>query len=159
MNTRSTLFEVRSDDQLRREAVADNERHIHEALLGRGPWELRERQRRLLEALRGRQGRLQAMPISDLVARLGSNPRAIKADVRELVVCFGLPIVASRDGETGGYYFAVSADERFAGSEDYVKEAIKLLRRAASVRNESDMQTLLGQVALDLGQTEERPTR
>jgi hypothetical protein len=99
------------------------------------------------------------MPISDLVAKLGADPRTIKADVRELVVTFGLTIVASRDGETGGYYFAVSAEERIAGSADYVKEAVKLLRRAAIICNETDMQILLGQVALNLKLNEERISR
>jgi hypothetical protein len=154
-----TLFELRTDDDLRRDAVADNERHIHEVLLGHGPWALTERQRKILECLRGRQGRLLAMPIGDLVAKLAVDPRSIKADVRELVVTFGLAIVASRDGETGGYYFAVSAEERVAGTADYLKEAVKLIRRAAVIRNETDMQTLLGQVALDLRQAEERVSR
>jgi len=146
----NTLFELRTEDDLRREAVADNERRIHEALIGRGPWELTERQRKILECLRGRQGRLLAMSISELVTKMGAEPRTIKADVRELVVSFGLAIVASRDGETGGYYFAVSAEERIAGSADYVKEAVQLLRRAAIVRNETDMRKLLGQVDLTL---------
>jgi hypothetical protein len=83
-----TLFETRTDADIRREAVADNEQRIHDALMGRGPWPLTERQRKLLEALRGRQGRLLAMPISDLTARLGCDPRSVKADVRELVVAF-----------------------------------------------------------------------
>jgi hypothetical protein len=141
----NSLFELRTDDEMRREAVADNEHRIHEALLGRGPWALTERQRRLLEALRGRQGRLQAISIAELVERVGSAPREIKADMRELVVSFRLPIVASRDGETGGYYFATSAEERMTGSDDYVKEAVKLLQRAAIIRNEPDMLRWLGQ--------------
>ena len=150
-----TLFELRSDADLRRDAIAKNEIRIHDVLLGRGPWELTESQRRLLECLRGRQGRLQAVSINDLVAKLGSEARSIKANVRELVVTFGLPIVASRDSDHGGYYFAVSAEERIAGSANYLQEAVKLIRRAAIVRNEIDMNALLGQVALELRQNEE----
>jgi hypothetical protein len=154
-----TLFELRTDDDLRREAVASNERRIHEVLLGHGPWELTERQRTILECLRGRQGRLLAMSINDLVDKLGVDPRAIKGDVRELVVSFRLPIVASRDADDGGYFFAVTAEERISGTAHYLNEAVKLIRRAAIIRTETDMQTLLGQVALDLNQSEERISR
>ncbi len=146
----NTLFELRSDAEMRRDAVADNELRIHEALIGRGPWELSESQRKLLECLRGRQGRLQARTIEDLMVTLGGNPRSIKADVRELVMSFRLPIVASRDSETGGYFFAVSADERVRYSADYVKEAVALLSRAAIIRNDADMSALLGQVSIEL---------
>jgi predicted transcriptional regulator len=151
----NTLFELRSDNEMRRDAVADNESRIHEALLGHGPWELSESQRKLLEALRGRQGRLQARSIENLMSALGSNPRSIKADVRELVMSFRLPIVASRDGETGGYFFAVSAEERVRYSADYVKEAVALLSRAAIIRNDQDMSALLGQVSIEIGAAKE----
>jgi hypothetical protein len=99
------------------------------------------------------------MPISDLVEKLKTDPRTVKADVRELVVTFHLPIVASRDADDGGYFFAVTAEERISGTADYLKEAVKLIRRAAIIRTETDMQTLLGQVALDLRENEERISR
>jgi hypothetical protein len=155
----NTLFELKTDEELRRDAVAANERRIHEVLTGGGPWQLTERQRKVLECLRGRQGRRFAMPISDLVEKLKTDPRTVKADVRELVVTFHLPIVASRDADDGGYFFAVTAEERISGTADYLKEAVKLIRRAAIIRTETDMQTLLGQVALDLRENEERISR
>lgn len=145
-----TLFEVRSDEELRRDAVADNQRRIHDALMGRGPCELTERQRRLLEWLRGRQGRLQAISIAEIVARVGSGPREIKADVRDLVVTFGLPIVASRDGEAGGYFFAVTAEERISGTADYLKEITALAERVRVIRNLHDLRTLFGQISNEL---------
>jgi hypothetical protein len=143
----NTLFETRTDDEMRREAVADNASRIHDAILGRGAWELSERQRRILELLRGRQGRLLALSIGDLVITLDSDPRSIKADVRELVMSFRLPIVASRDSEAGGYFFATTAEERISGTADYVKEIIALAERVRIIRNLPDLSALWGQLS------------
>jgi hypothetical protein len=145
-----TLFEIRTDDDLRRQAIADNENRVHDVLLGRGPWELTDPQRRLLECLRGRQGRRLAMPITDLTAKLGSDPRSIKADVRELVMSFKLPIVASRDSDCGGYFFATTAEERISGTADYVKEIIALGERVRVIRAVHDLRTLFGQISNNL---------
>jgi len=152
----NTLFELRTEEDLRSEAVAANGNRIHDALMGRGPWELSERQRKLLEALRGRQGRLLALSITELVAKLDADPRSIKADVRELVINFRLPIVASRDGENGGYFFAVTAEERISGTADYVKEIIALAERVRIIRNLADLNTLFGQIAFTAVMDHER---
>jgi len=144
------LFELRSEDEIRQDAIALNRLRVHDVMTGLGPWPLNNRQRRLLEILRVRQGRLQAINIQELVNRMAIAPRQIKADVRELVVTFKLAIVASRDSETGGYFFALTAEERRNGSADYLKEAGKLIRRAQIIRNELDVNVLLGQIALDL---------
>jgi hypothetical protein len=154
----NTLFELRTDGDMRREAVAENQRLIHLALIDKGPWPLSQRQRRILEQLRGRQGRNVAMTIDELQQKVGSDARAIKADVRELVMSFRLPIVASRDGETGGYYFATTAQERVDGSEHYIREGVKLFARAAILRNEYDLNRLMGQHGLDLRQAMKEPT-
>jgi hypothetical protein len=135
---------------MRREAIADNSARIHDALVDRGPWPLSVRQRLILEALRGRQGRLLAMPISELVIKLDSDPRAVKADVRELVMSFRLPIVASRDSDLGGYFFATTAEERISGTADYVKEIIALAERVRIIRNLPDLNTLWGQLSINL---------
>jgi hypothetical protein len=140
-----TLFETRSDEEVRRDAVAQNQLRIHDVLMGRATCELTER--RLLECLRGRQGRLQAMTIAEVIARVGSGPREIKADVRELVVTFGMPIVASRDGDAGGYFFAVTAEERISGTADYVKEIVALAERIRVIRNLHDLRALFGQIS------------
>ena len=153
----TTLFELRTDVDIRREAVAENERRIHDAQMGLGPWELTPRQRVLLDLLRGRQGRLQAITIQELTARTGADPRSIKADVRELVVGFKLAIVASRDSDSGGYYFATTAQERIAGSADYVKEIIALAERTRVVRNLPDLSALFGQISLELNQPSKEP--
>jgi hypothetical protein len=145
-----TLFETRSDEEVRRDAVAQNQIRIHDVLMGRSACELTERQRRLLECLRGRQGKLQAMSIAEAIARVGGTPRDIKADVRELVVTFGMPIVASRDGEAGGYFFATTADERIAGTADYVKEIVALAERIRVIRNLHDLRALFGQISNEL---------
>jgi hypothetical protein len=146
----NTLFELRTEDDLRREAVADNANRVYDVVMGRGPFELSDAQRRLLECLRGRNGRLQAITIDELQRRVGSTPRGIKADVRELVVTFKLPIVASRDGETGGYFFAVSAEERISGTADYIKEILALAERVRVVRNLPDLNALWGQLNMQL---------
>ncbi len=151
----NTLFEIRTEDEMRREAVAANEARIHAVICGQGPWILSERQRRLLELLRGRQGRLLAMPLSELTERLHADPRTIKADVRELVCSFGLAIVASRDCEDGGYFFAVSLEERISGSADYVKEILSLAERVRIIRNLPDLSALFGQFALELNRKAE----
>ncbi len=145
------LFETRTDAEMRRDAITANEARVHDVLTGGGRWPLTERQHRLLECLRGRQGRLQAISISDLVARIGGDPRSIKSDVRELVVTFGLAIVSSRDGENGGYFFAVTAEERISGTADYVKEIVALAERVRIVRNVHDLRTMLGQIGNELG--------
>jgi hypothetical protein len=145
----NTLFETRSDEDIRREAIADNGQRVHDALMDRGPWPLSQRQRRILEALRGRQGRLQAMPIAELEHRAGGDARSIKADVRDLVTSFHLPIVASRNSDAGGYFFATTAEERISGTADYVKEIIALAERVRVVRNLPDLNALWGQLAID----------
>lgn len=147
----ASLFETRIDAEIRRDAVADNERRVHEALMGRGTAELSPRQRRLLEYLRGRQGRLQAISIGELKEKLiCADTRSIKADVRDLVCTFRLPIVSSRDSEDGGYFFATTAEERISGTADYVKEIRALAERTAVIRNVHDMRTLFGQLASEL---------
>ncbi|MGO8759333.1 MAG: hypothetical protein ACLQG3_14535 [Terracidiphilus sp.] len=142
-----SLFETRTDAETRRDAVNANERRVHDALMGRGVCELTERQRRLLECLRGRQGRLLAISIAELVAKVGGSPREIKADVRELVVTFGLAVVASRDSEEGGYFFATTVEERISGTADYVKEIVALAERTRIIRNLHDLRTLFGQIS------------
>ena len=153
----NTLFELRSDEDMRNEAIADNQRRIHEAVIGHGPWELTERQRKLLECLRGRQGRLHAVSIAELAAKVGAgqdstkvDARSIKADIRELVIGFRLPIVASRDSEDGGYFFAVTGEERISGTADYVKEIVALAERVRIIRNVHDIRTLFGQISNEL---------
>jgi predicted transcriptional regulator len=145
-----TLFETRTDEELRRDAVGDNQRRVHDALMGNCSCELTPRQRRVLECLRGRQGKLQAMSIAEVIARVGGGRRDIKADVRALVVTFGLPIVASRDGDDGGYFFAVTAEERISGTADYVKEIVALAQRIRVIRNLHDLRALFGQISHEL---------
>ena len=145
----NTLFELRSDEDMRRDAIADNGKRIHDVLLGRGPWELTNRQLRILELLRGRQGRLLAMSISELQTKLDVDPRTIKSDVRDLVISFRLPIVASRDSEDGGYFFATTAEERISGTADYVKEIIALSERTRIIRNLPDLAALWGQLQME----------
>ena len=152
----NTLFELRTEEDLRREAVAENERRIHQALMNQGPYPLTQRQRRLLELLRGRQGRLLALPICELTGKLDADPRSIKADVRELVMSFHLPIVASRDSEDGGYFFAVTAEERISGSADYVKEIIALAERVRVIRGHHDLSALFGQISTEIPTENER---
>jgi len=145
-----SLFETRTDAEIRREAVAENQRRADDALADRGPLPLTARQHRLLECLRGRQGRLQAIGLSELTQTLGADARSIKGDVRDLVCTFRLPIVSSRDSEDGGYFFATTADERVSGTADYVKEIRALAERTAVIRNVHDMRTLFGQIAAEL---------
>jgi hypothetical protein len=149
-----TLFELRTEDEMRADAVAENSNRVHEAMIGRGPWDLTERQRGILEQLRGRQGRRLAMTIAELTEKTGCGPREIKAEVRALVIAFRLPIVASRDGDAGGYFFAVTAEERISGTADYVKEIVALAERVRIVRNLPDLATLWGQ--LDLSTSERK---
>jgi hypothetical protein len=145
-----SLFETRTDAEIRREAIAANDLRIHQVLMGGGPWELSERQRKLLDCLRARQGRLHAISISELTEKTGMDPRSIKSEVRNLVISFGLAIVSSRDCEDGGYYFATTAEERIAGTADYVKEIRALAERTRIIRNVHDMRTLLGQIANEI---------
>lgn len=145
----NTLFEMRTPQEMRRDAVAANEARIREALMGKGPWELSDRQRRLVELMRGRQGQLLATPSSTLEAALGCDDRAVRKEMRELVMMFRLPIVASRDAEGGGYFFAVTAEERYTFTEQYIQEGRMLFARAAIIRNEYDIVKLLGQAIID----------
>jgi hypothetical protein len=150
----NTLFELRTDEDLRREAIADNANRVHDVLRGLGPWPLSERQRKLLECLRGKQGRHLAMTIDELMQRVGSCERKIKSDIRELVTVFKLPIVASRNAETGGYYFPVTAEERIAGTADYIKEIVALAERVRIIRGVADLSTLYGQLPIKLSHSE-----
>jgi len=146
----NTLFELKTDKELRAESVSLNEGLVHAALMGKGPWELSQRQRRLVELLRGRQGASLAMPCKELEAKLTCDDRAIRSDVRSLVMDFHLPIVASRDSDTGGYFFAVTHEERVRYTEQYINEGKKLFARAAIIRNERDIAKLLGQKEINL---------
>lgn len=148
MNT--GLFETRTDAEMRRDAVNANELRIHEVLMGGANWQLTERQRKLVECLRGRQGRLLSISIAELTAKGCGGPREIKGDVRELVITFGLAIVSSRDSEDGGYFFATSAEERIAGTADYVKEIVALAERTRVIRNVHDLRTLFGQISNEI---------
>lgn len=154
LDNNATLFELRDEDAIRQDAIALNRQRIHDVICGNAPWPLSDRQRRVLEILRHRQGHLQAITIAELMERVGTTPREIKADVRELVVTFRLAIVASRIADAGGYFFATTAEERHTYSADYLKEAGKLIRRAQIIRNELDVNVLLGQIALDLKEGE-----
>lgn len=145
----NTLFELRTEEEMRTAAIAENTNRVHEAMMGRGPWELSERQRSILEQVRGRQGRRLAIPIAEIAARTGVDARSVKAEIRELVINFRLPIVASRDGDAGGYYFAVTAEERISGTADYVKEIVALAERVRIIRNLPDLATLWGQISLN----------
>ncbi|MDR3723298.1 MAG: hypothetical protein P4K83_02260 [Terracidiphilus sp.] len=40
------LFETRTEEQIRKDATAENFVLVHEALMGRGPWPLSDRQRK-----------------------------------------------------------------------------------------------------------------
>jgi hypothetical protein len=149
VETVNTLFEMKTDKELRADAVAANELRIRAALMGRGPHEVTDRQRRLVELLRGHQGRLQAMPCAELEAKLSCDDRIIRREVRDLVMTFRLPIVASRDAESGGYFFAVTSEERFTYTRQYIQEGRQLFARAAIIRNEFDIAKLLGQTTID----------
>jgi hypothetical protein len=106
--------------------------------------------------LRGRQGRLLALPISEIIAATAADPRSIKADVRDLVMSFHLPIVSSRDSEDGGYFFAVTAEERISGTADYVKEIIALAQRVRIIRGHHDLSALFGQISTEMPTENER---
>lgn len=149
-----TLFELRNEDTIREEAIALNRLRIHDVVAGRGPWQLSTRQRRLIEILRFHQGRIQAISSADLEQRLQTDDRAIRAEVRELVVSFKLPIVATLDAEKSGYFFATTAQERIDGARLYIQQATKLLRRAQIILNERDMGVIFGQVNLQLAEAD-----
>jgi hypothetical protein len=150
MTAMNTLFEMRSEEEIRREELHRNDQAILDVLCGKGPWPLNNNERRLLELMRTRQGRQKVMTIGELGEQLRATPREVKNIVRTLVVAFHLPIVASRDAETGGYYFATTLQERIEGSAPYVQEALALLERVKVIRGAASMKALLGQLALDL---------
>lgn len=147
----NTLFETRTGAEIRRDAIHANEQLISRALRGSAGWELTDRQRRLVELLRFRQGRTLAMPSAELEAALDCDDRAIRGLVRDLVMSFHLPIVASRDADCNGFFFAVTAEERVRYTEQYIQEGRKLFARAAIIRNRYDLVELLGQHGIDLG--------
>ena len=151
-----TLFELRDEDTIRHDAIALNRQRIHDVICGNAPWPLSDRQRRVLEIVRYRQGRDQAIPSADLENKLQLCDRKIRACIRELVVDFHLAIVASRTPNSSGYFFATTAEERHTYSADYLKEACKLIRRAQIIRNELDVNVLFGQIALDLKEGEKK---
>ena len=70
--------------------------------------------------------------------------------MRELVMSFRLPIVASRDSDAGGYFFAVTAEERISGTADLVKEIIALAERVRIIRGHHDLSALFGQISSEL---------
>jgi hypothetical protein len=124
---------------------------VAEVLAGRrGPgWPLPIEAEKLLRALRQARGMKNARPIRELAPLLDLGEREIKEAARTLVVEFGIPLVGSRR-EHGGYYLAVTTEERVSAATTLKHEIRALARRVRALEGHQAMLEYLGQLRAEL---------
>lgn len=90
--------------------------------------------KKVLEMIRYRRGRQNAVSIRSIESRTGLSPRSVKLAVQTLRMNFRLPIGSSKDSERGGYFLMVTAEDIAAWKSDVldqVKAELEVLRAAA----------------------------
>lgn len=138
-----SLFDTFADGVLRR---------VDDVIAGRNvAWETKEPHRRLLELLRGHQGRRRSVPLAALCARMYMQPRAVKELVQDLRASFGVLICASRDAEGGGYFLAETEAEAEESIGLLYSQALAMLRVVSQMRHgRQTTAELIHQIELDV---------
>jgi hypothetical protein len=123
---------------------------VLDAICGRLPYQVSERQRQMLHILRSRRGLARAIPIDELAKRLLISPRQIKEEIADLTVRFRIPIGSSRDPATAGYYLTMTHQECIDSAAPHIHQALAHFRRAQVLLDAHDLNELLGQYSLNL---------
>jgi hypothetical protein len=131
--------------------------HVDNVLAGRDcPWPLSQHERDVLQAVRGRSGKSNAIALSRLMELTGMDERGVKAAVSDLRKNFKIQLGASR-GTPGGYYLIATAAEAHESAHHLVHQATSMLSVARVLLGRQAMAELHGQLAikLDLAESKE----
>lgn len=149
--TQPALFETKTEEQILTERAEKIDSQIAELLSGHTPFAfpVNDQQRELLRLLRFRRGMAKAVSIAEITARTGMNARLVKDLIRSLVVDYRVPIGASRDSETGGYYLVMTPAEAEDTARPYIREGVAMFRRAQVFLGTRAILDLRGQLAIE----------
>lgn len=143
----STLFA-----SLPEQRAADLDCTIGHLLRGRagGPFRMRlsAEEAAVLAGIRYHRGSANAVTIRDLQERTKLQDRAIKGCVRALRINFRLPIGASKDPATGGYFLVITPEDLALAMKsplDQIRAELDVVRALGGNTRE-----LLGQLSLEV---------
>lgn len=112
------------------------------------PLDRSQQERRVMDLLRGRRGRMLAIGKAELASQTGIHERTIRDIIKHLIEAHGEPI-GSTSGEPHGYYLIGTPDEQAHAEHELRHRIIELARRLACLRrNQPD--EVLGQLLLEL---------
>lgn len=141
------LFETFADRALER---------MDDVLSNRGcKWSASYDQKTFLGLLRAHQGRARVVSLGEIGERMRMSPREVKDMVQDLRLNFYVPICASRDGESGGYFLAATLAEIDDSNRPMLRQAITMLRVCKAMRGpDYTVAEVLGQLKLELEKEE-----
>ena len=141
------LFETFADRALER---------IDDVLANHGcKWPASYDQKTFLGILRAHQGRARVIALGEIGERLRMSPREVKDMVQDLRLNFYVPICASRDTDSGGYFLAASLAEIDDSNRPMLRQAITMLRVCKAMRGpDHDVREMLGQLQIELEKEE-----
>lgn len=111
--------------------------------------ELNAPERAVLKALRYHTSSSNPITIRSLSEKTELNARDVKDIVRRLRLGFGLPIGANRSGETGGYYFILTDEDRRLFKAQFMRQITAELEVMRAVVGVEETRELLGQLTLE----------
>jgi hypothetical protein len=124
--------------------------HVDNVLAGRNcPWPLGPNERAVLQTVRGRVGKVNAISLSDLGLLTTLDARQVKAAVSDLRKNFKVQLGASR-GTPGGYYLIATAAEARESAHYLYEQGTSMLKVARVLLGRAAMAELYGQLAIEL---------
>lgn len=106
--------------------------------------------RELLSILKWQKGAANAKSLADIAAKLNTNPRAVKALVKQLIQEYGVPIGGSRQ-EPIGYFLLITREDWTLALGPLVGEIRSLRERVDALKGSPFFSMVCGQMDLDLG--------
>jgi|LSQX01.1.fsa_nt_gb predicted DNA-binding transcriptional regulator YafY len=101
-----------------------------------------------------RRGRNQAVGVAELAGRTGLDDRTVREIVKHLVEEYGLPI-GSSPGDPAGYYLIQENSERMQVRNSLLRRAVSILRRAKAYEKAGWVNSLIGQLELQIAANQE----
>jgi len=108
--------------------------------------DLSDEQRLVYECIAPCQGKAAAIPVAEIIRRTGIQDRKARGIVKELVEEKGHMIASCPTG----FYVPVTPEEVREVYRQYVSWGLSLLTRASRIRNSPRLQSMLGQLELEL---------
>jgi hypothetical protein len=131
--------------------------HADNVLAGRNcPWPLGPNERAVLQTVRGRVGKSNAISLTELGFLTQIDDRQVKAAVSDLRKNFKIQLGASR-GTPGGYYLIATAAEARESAHYIVQQATSMLAVARVLLGRQAMADLYGQLEIKLELTDPTP--